>query len=137
MYIFKAAVIGAGGMGGSIAQVISYSGLPVILKDVDQTALDAGMAKARGIYEERARKGKMSAAQVAEKMALITPQLDYAGFDDVDIVVEAVPEKLNVKRAVFKELDGVLHPGAVIASNTSALSISAMAAATERPGQVV
>jgi 3-hydroxyacyl-CoA dehydrogenase len=137
MYIFKAAVIGAGAMGGSIAQVISYSGLPVILKDIDQAALDLGMAKARGIYTDRARKGKMSAAQVEEKMALITPQLDYAGFDDVDLVIEAVPEKLNVKRAVFKELDGILHPGAVIASNTSALSISAMAAATGRPGQVI
>jgi 3-hydroxyacyl-CoA dehydrogenase len=137
MFIFKAAVIGAGAMGGSIAQVISYSGLPVILKDVDQAALDAGMAKARGIYEDRARKGKMSAAQVEEKMALITPQLDYTGFDDVDIAIEAVPEKLSVKQAVFKELDGILHSGAVLASNTSALSISAMAEATNRPGQVV
>ncbi|HUS16872.1 MAG TPA: 3-hydroxyacyl-CoA dehydrogenase [Chloroflexia bacterium] len=137
MYIFKAAVIGAGAMGGSIAQVISYSGLPVVLKDVDQGALDAGMAKARSIYEERARKGKMSASQIEDKMALISPQLDYSGFDDVDFVIEAVPEQLALKQAVFKELDGILHPGAILASNTSALSISAMAAATERPSQVV
>src|SRR5262245_19070744 len=79
----------------------------------------------------------MSAAQVEEKMALIMPQLDYAGFDDVDIVIEAVPEKLGVKQAVFKELDGILHSGAIIASNTSALSISAMAGATGRPSQIV
>ncbi len=137
MYIFKAAVIGAGAMGGSIAQVISYSGLPVIMKDVEQGALDAGMAKARSIYEERARKRKMSAAQVEEKMALITPQLDYSGFDEVDIIVEAVPEKLELKRVGFKELDGVLHPGAIMASNTSALPISAMAEATGRPAQVI
>jgi len=70
-------------------------------------------------------------------MALITPQLDYSGFDDVDIVAEAVPEKLALKRAVFQELDGICHPGAILASNTSALSISAMAAATGRPGQVI
>jgi 3-hydroxyacyl-CoA dehydrogenase / enoyl-CoA hydratase / 3-hydroxybutyryl-CoA epimerase len=137
MYIFKAAVIGAGAMGGAIAQVISYSGLPVLLKDVDQAALDAGLAKARQIYEDRAHKGKMSAGQVEEKMALITAQLDYSGFDDVDIVIEAVPEKLALKQAVFKELDGICHPGAILASNTSALSISAMAAATGRPAQVI
>jgi 3-hydroxyacyl-CoA dehydrogenase len=137
MYIFKAAVIGAGAMGGSIAQVISYSGLPVILKDVDPTMLDTGMAKARAIYEERARKGKMSVSQVEEKMALITPQLDYSGFDDVDLVIEAVPEKMEVKQAVFRELDGICHPGAIFASNTSALSISEMAQATQRPEQVV
>ncbi len=137
MYIFKAAVIGAGAMGGSIAQVISYSGLPVILKDIDPQMLDAGMAKARAIYEERARKGKMSTTQVEEKMALITPQLDYSGFDDVDLVIEAVPEKMPVKQAVFRELDGICHPGAIFASNTSALSISEMAKATSRPEQVV
>jgi 3-hydroxyacyl-CoA dehydrogenase len=137
MYIFKAAVIGAGAMGGSIAQVISYSGLPVILKDIDPAMLEAGMAKARGIYEERARKGKMTAIQVEEKMALITPQLDYSGFDDVDLVIEAVPEKMSVKQAVFRELEGICHPGAIFASNTSALSISEMAGATNRPEQVV
>ena len=137
MYIFKAAVIGAGAMGGSIAQVISYSGLPVILKDIDPQALDAGMAKARQIYEERARKGKMSLTQVEEKLALITPQLDYSGFDDVDIVIEAVPEKMAIKQAVFRELDGLCHPGAILASNTSALSISEIAGATNRPEQVI
>jgi 3-hydroxyacyl-CoA dehydrogenase/enoyl-CoA hydratase/3-hydroxybutyryl-CoA epimerase len=137
MYIFKAAVIGAGAMGGSIAQVISYSGLPVILKDIDPKMLDAGMAKARAIYEERARKGKMSTTQVEEKMALITPQLDYSDFDDVDLVIEAVPEKMPIKQAVLRELDGICHPGAIFASNTSALSISEMAQATNRPEQVV
>ena len=137
MFIFKAAVVGAGAMGGSIAQVISFSGLPVVLKDIDQAALDAGMAKARGIYEGRARKGKMSAGDVEARMALITPQLDYSGFDDVDIVIEAVPERIAVKQAVFRELDGVCHPGAIFASNTSALSITEMARATQRPAQVI
>ncbi len=137
MYIFKAAVVGAGAMGGSIAQVISYSGLPVILKDVDPQMLDAGMAKARAIYAERAHKGKMTLSQVEEKMALITPQLDYSGFDDVDLVIEAVPEKLGVKQAVLRELDSICHPGAIFASNTSALSISTLAQATNRPEQVI
>ncbi len=137
MFIFKAAVVGAGAMGGSIAQVISYSGLPVIVKDVDQGRLDAAMQKARSIYEDRVKKGKMNASQAEDRMALITPQLDYAGFDDVDIVIEAVPEKMSIKQAVFHELDIICHPGAILASNTSALSISEMAQVTERPNKVI
>jgi 3-hydroxyacyl-CoA dehydrogenase / enoyl-CoA hydratase / 3-hydroxybutyryl-CoA epimerase len=132
MYIFKAAVVGAGAMGGAIAQVISYAGLPVVLKDVDETAVEAGIDHARAIYQERVDKGKMTAADMANKMMLIEGSTSYEGFDDVDIVVEAVPEKMAIKRQVFAELDKVLPPGAVIVSNTSALPISEMAAATER-----
>jgi 3-hydroxyacyl-CoA dehydrogenase len=137
LFIFKAAVVGAGAMGGSIAQVISYAGLPVVVKDVDQHQLDLAMQKAQGIYEDRVKKGKMNPSQVAEKMSLIIPQLTYDGFDDVDIVIEAVPEKMNIKQAVLRELDGVCHPGAIFASNTSALSISEMAEATNRPNKVI
>ncbi len=137
MYIFKAGVVGAGAMGSEIAQVISYSGLPVVLKDVDQAMLDKGMARIREIYQRRVEKGKMSAGEMQSKMDLITPTLTYDGFEDVDIVIEAVPEKMSIKQRVFAELDEVCPEGTIFASNTSALSISEMAAATKRPAKVI
>ncbi len=137
MYIFKAAVIGAGAMGAEIAQVISYSGLPVLLKDVDQAMLDKGMARIRKIYQGRVDKGKMSASDMDGKLSLITPTLDYSEFGDVDIVIEAVPEKMSVKRAVLSDLAAALPESAIIASNTSALSISEMGAAAGRPSKIV
>jgi 3-hydroxyacyl-CoA dehydrogenase len=137
MYIFKCAVVGAGAMGGEIAQVISWAGLPVVLKDVDKKMLDHGMATARAIYQRRVDKGKLTVADMNDKMALISPTLTYDDFGDVDFVVEAVPEKLEIKKAVFAELDKVCQSTAILATNTSALSITAIAAATKRPGQVV
>ena len=137
MYIFKAAVIGAGAMGAGIAQVISFSGLPVVLKDVDQTYLDKGMATIRKIYQSRVDKGKMSAGELDSKMSLVIPALDYGEFGDVDIVIEAVPEKMALKRKVFAELDGVCPEGTIFASNTSALSISEMGRATHRPHKMI
>jgi 3-hydroxyacyl-CoA dehydrogenase len=137
MYIFKAAVVGAGTMGGEIAQVITYSGLPVVLKDIDQGMLDLGMQKARSIYQRRVDKGKMTAGDMESKLDLITPTLTYDEFEDVDIVIEAVPEKIGVKKAVFKELEGVCPEQTIFASNTSALSISEMGAATGKPHKVI
>ena len=137
MYIFKAAVVGAGTMGGEIAQVVTFSGLPVVLKDVDQGMLDKGLQKAREIYQRRVEKGKMSAGEMDSKLSLITPTLTYDDFGDVDIVIEAVPEKMALKRKVFQELDQVCPEQTIIASNTSALSISEMGAATKRPHKVV
>ena len=137
MYIFKAAVVGAGAMGAEIAQVISYSGLPVVLKDVDQAMLDKGMARIRKIYQGRVDKGRMSAGDMDGKMSLVTPTLTYEDFGDVDIVIEAVPEKMSIKRAVLGELAKVLPESAILASNTSALSISEMGAASGRPGKMV
>ena len=137
MYIFKAAVVGAGTMGGEIAQLITYSGLPVVLKDIDQEMLDKGMAKARSIYQRRVNKGKMSAGDMESKLDLITPTLTYDEFEDVDIVIEAVPEKMSIKRAVFKELEEVCPDETIFASNTSALSISEMGAATNRPHKMI
>ena len=133
MYIFKAAVVGAGTMGGEIAQVVTYAGLPVVLKDIDQEMLDTGMAKARSVYQRRVDKGKMSASDMESKLDLITPTLTYDEFEDVDIVIEAVPEKMGIKTAVFKELEGVCAEQTIFASNTSALSISEMGAATDKP----
>jgi 3-hydroxyacyl-CoA dehydrogenase/enoyl-CoA hydratase/3-hydroxybutyryl-CoA epimerase len=137
MYIFKAGVVGAGAMGAGIAQVISYSGLPVVLKDVDQAMLDRGMAHIRSIYEGRVEKGKMSAGEMQSKLDLIMPTLDYGEFADVDIVIEAVPEKMGLKQRIFQELDKVCPEGTIYASNTSALSITEMGRATQRPQRMI
>ncbi|HEY4688767.1 MAG TPA: 3-hydroxyacyl-CoA dehydrogenase [Anaerolineae bacterium] len=137
MYIFKAAVVGAGAMGAGIAQVISYSGLPVVLKDVDQAMLDKGMAHIRKIYQGRVDKGKMSASEMDSKLSLVVPALDYGEFGDVDVVIEAVPERMELKKKVFGELDSVCPEGTIFASNTSALSISEMGRATKRPHKMI
>jgi 3-hydroxyacyl-CoA dehydrogenase len=145
MFVFKAAVVGAGVMGGEIAQVIASADVPVILKDVDRRFVDAGLAKAREVTERQAaklvEKGRMSeddaAAQVERVLGRISGTTSYAGFGDVDFAIEAVPEKLAVKHAVFAELDAVTPGHAVLASNTSGLPISEIADATQRPDQVV
>ena len=137
MYIFKAGVVGAGVMGAGIAQVITYAGLPVVLKDIDQKMLDRGMKQIRGIYQRRVDKGKMSPGTMQEKLDLVTPTLSYDDFAAVDIVIEAVPENIEIKKKVFAELDKVCHEGAIFASNTSALSITEMASATKRPHKVI
>jgi 3-hydroxyacyl-CoA dehydrogenase len=137
MYIFKAAVVGAGAMGAEIAQVISFSGLPVILKDVDEGMLDKGLNRIRKIYQGRVDKGKMSAGEMDGKLSLVTPTMAYEDFGDVDIVIEAVPERMVIKRAVLGQLAEVLPASAIIASNTSALSISEMGAASGRPGKMI
>ncbi len=137
MYIFKAAVVGAGAMGGEIAQVITYAGLPVVMKDIDQQMLDKGTERINSIYERRVAKGKMSGDEMDSKLALVTPTLSYDEFGDVDIVIEAVPEIMKVKQAVFKELDEVCPEGTILASNTSALSISQMGAVTKRPHKAI
>jgi len=137
MYIFKAAVVGSGAMGAGIAQVITFAGLPVVLKDIDQEMLDRGMETIRRIYQRRVDKGKMTPGQMQEKLDLVTPTLSYDEFADVDIVIEAVPEDMRIKQAVFRELDEVCPPETIFASNTSALSISEMASATKRPHKVI
>ena len=137
MYIFKAGVVGAGTMGGEIAQVISYSGLPVVMKDIDQKMLDAGMQKVRSIYQRRVDKGKMSPSDMQNKLDLITPTLTYDGFEDVDIVIEAVPEVMSLKKRVYQELEAVCPEATIFASNTSALSISEMAAGTGKAHKVI
>ncbi len=137
MYIFKAGIIGAGAMGAGIAQVITYSGLPVVLKDANQQLADKGAARVQAIYQSRVDRGKMDAGQMEEKMALLIPTDSYDDFRDVDIIIEAVPEKMDLKKQIFGELEAVCPEGAIFASNTSALSISAMAAATTRPRKVI
>jgi 3-hydroxyacyl-CoA dehydrogenase/enoyl-CoA hydratase/3-hydroxybutyryl-CoA epimerase len=137
MYIFKAGVVGAGFMGGEIAQVITYAGLPVVMKDIDQEMLDKAMDTIRRIYQRRVDKGKMSPTTMQEKMDLVIPTLDYDEFADVDIVIEAVPEIMKIKQQVFAELDEICPPETIFASNTSALSIAEMGSATQRPHKMV
>ncbi len=137
MYIFKAGVVGAGFMGAEIAQVITYAGLPVVMKDIDQEMLDKGMDTIRRIYQRRVDKGKMSPTAMQEKMDLVIPTLDYGEFVDVDIVIEAVPEIMKVKQQVFAELDGICPPESVFASNTSALSIAEIGSTTKRSSKVI
>ena len=145
MYVFKAAVVGAGTMGGEIAQVIAAAGLPVVLKDVEQKFVDQGLAKAREVTQGQlaglVKKEKLTQEQADEQLEEITGRITggttYDGFGDVDFVVEAVPERMQVKQAVFSELDAVTPGHAILASNTSSLSISEMGEATSRPDRVV
>lgn len=137
MYIYKAAVVGAGAMGAEIAQAITFSGIPVLLKDIDQPRVDKGLDTIRNIYRRRIDRGKMTQEEMDQKMALVTGATTYEAFKDVDLVIEAVPENLDLKRRVFTELDGLVPPSAILASNTSSLSISALGAATTRPHKVI
>ncbi|HIE65965.1 MAG: 3-hydroxyacyl-CoA dehydrogenase NAD-binding domain-containing protein [Nitrospira sp.] len=137
MYIYKAAVIGAGTMGAGIAQVITYSGLPVILKDVNQEAVDRGLETVRKIYQGRVDKGKMTSTEMNQKMALVIGAVDYSGFSDVDIVIEAIFEDISIKQKLFHELESVCPENTILASNTSSLPLSAIASASKRPEKVV
>jgi 3-hydroxyacyl-CoA dehydrogenase len=135
--IRSAAVIGAGTMGGGIAMNFANAGIPVTVLEVKQEALDKGLATIRKNYEGSARKGKLTAAQVEERMGLIRPTLDYAAVGQADIVIEAVFEDLPVKEKVFRKLDEVMKPGAILASNTSTLDVNKIAAFTRRPEDVI
>ncbi|MGI8428327.1 MAG: 3-hydroxyacyl-CoA dehydrogenase family protein [Solirubrobacteraceae bacterium] len=137
MFVFKVAVVGAGTMGGEIAQTIANAEIPVVLKDVDQKFIDTGIAKARSIWQGRVDAGKLDPTELERKLALITPTTAYDGFGDVDFVIEAVPERMEIKRAVFSELDEVTPGHAILSSNTSSLSITEIGEATSRPDKVV
>ncbi len=135
--IKRAAIVGAGTMGGGIAMTYANAGIPVLLKDVDDAALLRGLATIRRNYDVTMSKGKMTAEQVDRTMALITPTTSYDGFDRVDIVVEAVFENMDLKKATFAELGKVTRPDCVLASNSSTLDINEFARASGRPRQVV
>ena len=145
MYVFKAAVVGAGTMGGEIAQVIASSGVDVVLKDVEQKFVDQGLEKAQQVTQAQlgglVKKEKITQddadKQAKEIVGRITGTTEYEGFGDVDFVVEAVPERMQIKQSVFAELDAVTPGHAILSSNTSALSISEMGEATNRPDKVV
>ena len=137
MYIYKAGVVGAGTMGAEIAQVVTFAGIPVVLKDVNQELVDKGIAKIKSIYQKRVDKGKMDMGELESKMGLAIGTTTYESFKDVDIVIEAVPERVDLKKAVFHELEAHVPETTVFATNTSALSISELGAATKRPDKVI
>jgi 3-hydroxyacyl-CoA dehydrogenase len=133
----RAAVVGAGMMGGGIAMCYANAGLPVLLKDTGEEALQRGLEAIRNNYESSVRKGKLAEEEAARRMALITPADGWEGFEQADVIVEAVFEDLELKKRVFRELDAVARPGAILATNTSTLSVDALAAETKRPEAVV
>jgi enoyl-CoA hydratase/3-hydroxyacyl-CoA dehydrogenase len=145
MFVFKAAVVGAGTMGGQIAQTIAAAGIPVVLKDIRQDLVDAGLTEARNVTQGQAakqvEKGRLTEEQAREQVEAIVGRIEgttsYGGFGDVDFVVEAVPERMEIKQAVFAELDALTPGHAILASNTSSLSITEIGDATLRPDRVV
>jgi len=133
----SAAVIGAGTMGGGIAMALINAGIPVTLLEVKQDALERGLGVIRKNYENSAKKGRMTEAQVEQRMGLITPTLAYTDLAQADIVIEAVFEDMGVKEKVFKTLDEVMKPGAILASNTSMLDLNKIASFVKRPQDVI
>ena len=130
-------VIGAGTMGGGITMNFINAGIPVVLLETKQEALDKGLATIRRNYDNSMKKGKLSQAEADQRMALITPTLGYEAFRDADLVIEAVFENMDVKQQVFSTLDEVCKPGAILASNTSALNLNTIAEFTKRPQDVI
>jgi 3-hydroxyacyl-CoA dehydrogenase len=133
----SAAVVGAGTMGGGIAMNFANAGIPVLLKEMDQAALDRGLGTIQKNYANSVKRGRFTQQYMDERLKLIKPTLTYDGFENVDMVIEAVFEGMALKKQVFGELDKIVKPGAVLASNTSTLNIDEIASATSRPGSVI
>ncbi|MBQ5945911.1 3-hydroxyacyl-CoA dehydrogenase NAD-binding domain-containing protein [Massilia sp. ST3] len=135
--IASAAVVGAGTMGGGIAMNFANAGIPVTILETQQEALERGLATIRKNYESSVKKGKLTAERLEQRMNLIRTTLDYQDIAQADIVIEAVFEDMGVKESVFRELDRVMKPGAILASNTSTLDLDRIAGFTERPQDVI
>jgi len=133
----KAAIIGAGTMGGGIAMALANAGIPVLLSDSNQAALDRGIANIRKNYESSVKRGRLTHEAVARRIALIHPQTGLAGFGDVDVIIEAVFESMDLKKEIFAEIDRVAASDCVLASNTSTLDIDEISGATSRPHMVI
>lgn len=132
-----AGVVGAGTMGGGISMVLANAGIPVLVKEADQAALDRGMANIRNNYANSVKRGRFTQQFVDERLKLIRPTLSLDGFASADLVIEAVFEGMALKKEVFAELDQTCKPGAILASNTSTLNIDEIASATRRPEFVI
>ncbi|MGE5640145.1 MAG: 3-hydroxyacyl-CoA dehydrogenase NAD-binding domain-containing protein [Clostridia bacterium] len=135
--IRKAAVIGAGTMGGGIAMSLANAGIPVTIVDTTQEALDRGLAKIKGNYSATVSKGRLTQGDMDKRMGLIHPTLNLGQIADADIVIEAVFERMDVKQDMFRKLDGVVQQGAILATNTSTLDVDQIAAVTKRPQDVI
>jgi len=133
----KVGVVGAGTMGGGIAMNFANAGIPVVIVEAEQAALERGLGVVRKNYEASAAKGRLTQAQVEQRMALLRGTLDYGELADCDLVIEAVFENLDLKKQVCARLGQVCKPGAIIASNTSTLDVDVLAEATGRPGDVL
>mgnify|MGYP001175635827 CR=1 FL=1 len=131
------AIVGAGTMGGGIAMNFLNAGLPVVLLETRQDALDRGLATIRRTYEGQVKKGRLTPEKLEARLALLKPTLDYGDLKDADMAIEAVFEDLAVKEQVFRALDAVMKPGAILASNTSTLDLDRIAAFTARPQDVI
>jgi 3-hydroxyacyl-CoA dehydrogenase len=135
--IAKVGVIGAGTMGGGITMNFLNAGIPVTMLEMKQEALDRGVGVMRKNYESQVKRGKLKADKYEQRMALLSTTLSYDDLKDADLIIEAVFEEMGVKEAVFKQLDAVAKPGAILASNTSTLDVDKIAAFTRRPQDVV
>jgi len=135
--IERVGIIGAGTMGGGIAMNFANAGIPVVMLELQEEALERGLAVVRGNYERSMKRGKLTQAQVDERMALFKGTLSYDDLGDCDLIIEAVFEKMSIKQEVFTKLDEVAKEGAILASNTSYLDINEIAACTERPQDVL
>jgi 3-hydroxyacyl-CoA dehydrogenase len=135
--IRKVAIIGSGTMGGGIAMACANAGIPVLLKDAEQAGLDHGVATVRKNYESSVKRGRFSQETMDQRMALIHPQLTYEGFEEADLIIEAVFENMALKREIFAAIDKIAKPDCVLATNTSTLDIDEIAASTSRPQMVV
>src|SRR5260370_3629765 len=133
----NAGVVGAGTMGGGIAMVLANAGIPVLVKEADQAALDRGMANIQKNYANSVKRGRFTQQFVDERLKLIQPTLSLDGFSSVDLVIEAVFEGMALKKEVFGDLDRICKPGAILASNTSTLNVDEIASATARPQSVI
>lgn len=131
----RMAVVGAGPMGGGIAQVAAYNGIGVRMKDIRHEAVAGGLAHARAIFDGAVKRRSLRKREAGRRMGLISGGIDYAGVGSADVVVEAVVESMEIKRAVLREVEAAVRPDAIIATNTSSLSVDEMAAALERPGR--
>jgi len=137
MFVFKAAVVGGGQSGGEIAHAIATAGIPVALQHRDRDAVDAAIATARALWQAQVDAGKLDAGTLEARAALITASSGYAGFGEVDFVIESVADRIDDKQEVFSELDELTPGHAILASDTAALSITEVADATARPDKVI
>jgi 3-hydroxyacyl-CoA dehydrogenase len=135
--IQRVGILGAGTMGGGIAMNFANVGIPVIIVEQQQEPLDRGLGVIRKNYERTASRGRITAEQVEQRTGLIKGSLDMADFEDVDLVIEAVFERMDVKKDIFEKLDAICKPGAILATNTSALNIDEIASVTRRPQDVI
>ena len=137
MQINNVAILGSGTMGGGIAMNFANVGIPVIILDVSEVVLQRGIAVVRENYENTVKRGRLSKSDMVDRMALISGTTDYNAIAESDLVIEAVFEDMDLKKKVFKKIDGICKPEAIIATNTSTLNIDQIAAVTKRPEKII